>query len=42
MERTRIDFNLLDTVDYVLSSFFTVPTADHQTSYEDPKVVEKH
>jgi len=30
MERTRIDFNLLDTVDYVLSSFFTVPTADHQ------------
>jgi len=30
MERTRIDFNLLDTVDYVLSSFFTVPTADQQ------------
>jgi len=31
IERTRTDFNLVDTVDYVLSSFFSVPTAaDHQ------------
>merc|ERR1719320_398825 len=30
MERTSINFNLLDTIDYVLSAFFNVPTADPQ------------